>query len=295
MKIVALVTGGTGFVGYHLCKFLYENGYHVLATGVKGENNPFCHLLYRLPLDNLPHDEMGKIDICFHQAANNNTLESNLDIMIESNVKQPSTLFQKLLQQNNCKNFIYASSCSIYGGQSVPFYEDKTKPNPLNVYAKSKLQFEKFAEEFALEHQVQTIGLRYTNVYGTHENHKGKRASMIHQILEKCLNGQTIELFDNGQQLRDWVHVSDVVTANIRAASTKGSGIYNVGYGRSCSFNHLVETISRVTHIPYNIKYIPCNFTEKYQFHTSVDLTKSNNELQFYPEISVLEGIRMMI
>jgi len=295
MKIVALVTGGTGFIGYHLCKFLFENGYHVMATGVQGENNPFCHKLYRLPLDNLPHQEMGQVDICFHQAANNNTIESNLDMMIESNVQQPSILFRKLLQENNCKNFVYASSCSVYGDQSVPFHEEKTKPNPLNVYAQSKLLFERFAEDFALNNQVKAVGLRYTNVYGKYENHKEKRASMIFQILEKCIKKETIKLFYNGEQLRDWVHVDDVVKANIKAANYSGSGIFNVGYGRSCSFNHLVETISYMISKNPKIKYIPCNFIKKYQFHTAVDLFKSNNQLGFYPEISLPEGVRLML
>lgn len=291
----ALVTGATGFVGFHLCKRLYQEGYFVIASGRKKENSPYCHELHLTPLDKLPFTKFGKIDICFHQAANNNTLEENHDIMLQANVIEPFTLFDNLLQQNNCRNFIYASSCSIYGNQPTPFVESKTTPKPLNVYAESKLQFENKISEFSNKHQVKTVGLRYSNVYGSHEGHKGKRASMVYQILQKNLNRQVIELFTNGQQLRDWIHINDVVDANIKASNYHESGIFNVGSGKPCSFNHLVETISRVTNIHSDIKYIPCNFTEKYQFHTSVDLTKSNNELQFYPEISVLEGIRMMI
>ena len=181
----ALVTGATGFIGYHLCKRLYQDGYFVIAVGRNDENTPFCHKLYREPFDNLPFNSFKEIDICFHQAANNNTLESSLDIMQQANVIEPSNLFRNLLQQNNCKNFVYASSCSIYGNQQTPFVETKTPAKPLNSYAVSKLNFENFANDFAIENNVKAIGLRYSNVYGPNEEHKGKRASMIHQIIDR--------------------------------------------------------------------------------------------------------------
>lgn len=295
MENVALVTGGTGFIGYHLCNYLYKNGYKVIATGFHGENSPSCHKLYRSPLNQIPHQELGHIDVCFHQAANNNTLEENKEIMFQANVVEPSNLFQNLLRENNCKNFVYASSCSIYGDQSPPFFETKTNPKPLNVYALSKLEFEKFATEFSEKNNVKTIGLRYSNVYGPNESHKGKRASMVHQIIEKCLNDQTIELFDNGEQLRDWIYINDVIKANINAYECKKSGLYNVGYGRPYSFNYLVKTIIKMTHSLSSIKYIPCYFSDKYQYHTATDMSRSNEDLGFYPEISVPEGVRMMI
>ena len=291
----ALVTGATGFIGYHLCKRLYQDGYFVIAIGRNDENTPFCHKLYREPFDNLPFKSFKEIDICFHQAANNNTLESSLDIMQQANVIEPSNLFRNLLQQNNCKNFVYASSCSIYGNQQTPFVEAKTIPKPLNSYAVSKLNFENFATDFAIENNVKAIGLRYSNVYGPNEEHKGKRASMIHQIIEKCKDNKPIELFENGEQLRDWIYVDDVIDANIKASSCNDSGIFNVGYGRPYSFNYLTNTIIGMTHSSSKIKYITCNFSDKYQYHTAASMNKSNKILNFYPEISASEGIRMML
>lgn len=295
MNNVALVTGGTGFIGFHLCKFLHDNGYRVFATGFHGENIPVCHKLFRLPLTQLPHHEMGQIDICFHQAANNDTLEDNFDIMQEANVINPYKLFCNLLQQNNCKNFIYASSCSVYGNQYPPFFENKTNLKPLNAYAKSKLDFENLAQKFSEENAVKVIGLRYSNVYGKNEKHKAKRASMIHQIIEKCKNNERIELFENGEQLRDWIYVDDVIKANVQASRCSESGIFNVGYGRPYSFNYLTQTIIEMTRSSSKIKYITCPFSEKYQHHTAADMTKSNRILNFYPEISVPEGIRKII
>ena len=295
MKNVALVTGGTGFVGFHLCTWLMQNNYHVIATGRKSENKPPCNELYTNELNEFPHEKHSDISVCFHLAANNNTLDSDVDSMIESNVNVPITLFQNLLQQNNCKNFVYASSCSVYGNQPAPFVEDITETRPLNPYAVSKLEFEKRANNFAEENSVRTIGLRYSNVYGPKEGHKEKRASMIHQLIEKISLRQEVCLFENGQQLRDWVFVDDVVKANVKAMSLGCTGIYNVGYGKPYSFNYLVEIISRMMHRFVKIKYIPCDFTQSYQNHTAVDLTKSTRELKWEPEISVPEGIRMMI
>ena len=295
MKTVALVTGGTGFIGSHLCNKLYENNYHVIAVGFSGENTPNCHQLYRMPLDQIPHSEIGKIDICFHQAANNDTLDSNLDKMLQANVIQPSTLFRNLLQQNNCKNFVYASSCSVYGNQPCPFDELETNPEPLNPYAVSKLEFEKFASDFGELHGLQVVGLRYTNVYGLGEDHKGRRASMLSQMLNKIQKDETVNLFRDGEQERDWIYVDDVVNANIKASEAKESGLFNVGYSMSYSFNFLVKLISDKLRKKPMIEYIDCSFQDQYQSKTSVRMFRTKEILHFVPKWSPWEALDEMI
>ena len=295
MKTVALVTGATGFVGYHLCKWLYENDYHVIANGINGENQPLCHDLHLSPLNHLPFDKMPKIDICFHQAANNDTTESSYEKMYETNVSHSSTLFRKLLQENNCKNFVYASSCSIYGDRPIPFNEIETEPKPLNPYAVSKLEFENFANDFAALNGVKTIGLRYTNVYGPFEDHKGKRASMISQLLSKIEQGENPILFKNGEQMRDWIYVADVVKANVLASKANAQGIYNVGYSIPYSFNSLVRMICEKLNKKVEIQYVDCPFLDKYQSRTSVDISRSRIDLGFMPRWSIREVLPEMI
>ena len=106
----------------------------------------------------------------------------------------------------------------------------------------------------------------------------------IHQIIEKCKDNKPIELFENGEQLRDWIYVDDVIDANIKASSCNDSGIFNVGYGRPYSFNYLTNTIIGMTHSSSKIKYIACNFSDKYQYHTAASMNKSNKIIRYYQQ-----------
>lgn len=292
MMNVALVTGATGFIGSNLCNSLHDKGYTVYAVGVKEEITPRCHKLYEMPLERLNWKEIPNIDICFHQAANNDTTEKNYDKLHKANVELTFTLFNQLLQEKNCKNFIYASSCSIYGNRPTPYDEFKTDPDPLNPYAQSKMMMEMLSNKFAYENSVKTIGLRYTNVYGKDEFHKGKRASMIYQLIEKIKTNKVVKLFNYGDQKRDWVYVQDVVEANIKASKANVSGIYNVGSGVSTSFNEVIKIIDNILGEKTKIEYIECPFKEAYQNHTAVDLTRAKNDLNYFPIWSITEAIK---
>lgn len=289
----AFVTGATGFIGYHLCKKLHNMGYKIIAIGHINENYPKNHIIYRCNLDSIPWEEIPKIDVCFHQAANNNTLDKDEKKMIESNVDQSRILFENLIKKK-CKKIIYASSCSVYGNQPTPYIEDKTETECLNVYAKSKLLLEKFAKDFSKQNKIVSIGLRYSNVYGPNEEHKGPRASMVYQITNKIKNKEKIKLFKYGEQKRDWVYVEDVVNANILSSKLKKTDIFNVGSGESVDFNSIVENVSHVLKTKTQIEYIDCNFTENYQSHTQVDLKKSN-KFGYSPKYSIKKGIKKLI
>lgn len=285
----ALVTGATGFIGHHICNRLFENNWNVIAVGVKGENKPLCHSLIHSNLDELQN--IPNIDVCFHQAANNNTMDLNVENMFQSNLETPSILFDKLFNEKNCKQFVYASSCSVYGNQPVP-YTEQTTPNPLNPYAKSKFAFETFANSFALKNNVNVIGLRYSNVYGPGENHKGTRSSMINQLLQKMLSHERPKIFKFGEHLRDWVYIEDVVEANILASEYKNSGVFNVGSGESTSFNDLIIKINQSLDMSLEPEYIDCSFTEAYQSNTLCDLEQANKYLGYFPKFNSTMGIK---
>lgn len=289
----AIVTGATGFIGYHLCYRLFKEKYNVIAIGVPFENFPHNNKIYFCNLDSIPWQELPNIDVCFHQAANNNTLDNDEHSMIESNVNQTKRLFNNLLNKN-CKKFVYASSCSIYGNQPSPYVEDKTEIECLNVYAKSKFLLEKFAQEFSGRNNVVCVGLRYSNVYGPKEKHKQKRASMIYQIIEKSKNGNSIKLFKYGEQKRDWVFVEDVVEANILASTSEKTDIYNVGSGKAVSFNEIVQIISNETGLKITVEYVDCPIKNAYQNFTQADLTKSE-EINYFPKCAMTYGIRNIL
>lgn len=289
----ALVTGATGFIGYHLCKKLKSIGYKIIATGTTDENYPKNDIIYKCNLDSIPWEEIPNIDVCFHQAANNNTLDNNEKKMIEVNVNQSKALFKNLIKKK-CKKIIYASSCSVYGNQPVPYCEEETKTECLNVYAKSKLLLENFAQKFAQKNNIVCVGLRYSNVYGPKEDHKGTRASMIYQIVKKIKNDDKVKIFKYGEQKRDWVYVEDVVNANILFSKLKKSNIFNVGSGTSVDFNSLVDTAASIMNRSAVIEYLDCGFIENYQSNTLVSLEKSN-KFGYYPKYSIKKGIKKLI
>ena len=290
-----LVTGGTGFIGSNLAAALYDAGYEVIITGTQTEQNTKCNKFLQLNLNGIDWEELGCIEICFHQAANNNTTDKDKKGMMLANVESPKLLFENLAK-NGCKKFIYASSSAVYGNSPAPFKEDETPLNPLNAYAESKAAFDEYIfHEFLKKYKVSAIGFRYTNVYGFGEEHKNKRASMIYQIVKKALKNEEIVLFKDGKQKRDWVYVEDVVHANMLAIDYPKSGIFNCGSGEATSFNFLVEAIGYTLWKNLDVRYTDCPFKEAFQDYTLADMSKAQKELKHIPKYKIMEGLHELV
>lgn len=293
MKTV-LVTGASGFIGSHICTRLYQDNYNIIAQGFKGEIEPKCNYFLKCGLELLCHTEFPKIDICFHQAANNDTLDSNLQSMIYNNVTLPSILFAVLYEKFGCRQFVYASSFAVYGNQSLPHCEFN-KVSPLNSYGQSKVLFEEFANQFKQRYtDANIVGLRYTNVYGTEEKHKNKRASMITQIYNSLKKNERIKLFKYGEQRRDWVYIDDVVEANLLAMNCSESGIYNVGSGESLSFLEIHNIISDELNSNLKPIFIDCPFEKALQRNTLACLEKIS-KIGYKPKQKAENQIREFI
>jgi len=291
-----LITGATGFIGSHLCERLHEQNFVVHALGNKGRIVPKCTQFYQLNLDGIPWNMLpSKIDVCIHQAANNFTQDYDIANMIQSNVISPSNMFYRLFEEKKCRQFIYASSASIYGNEKVPQTEFKTKLNPLTPYAKSKMQFEQFAQVFGKEKKCSVVGLRYSNVFGPNEYLKGSRASMVYQLLQNVLNDETPKLFKFGEHKRDWVYVDDVVNANILAMNYKDTNIFNVGSGESVSMNRVLEIINQELGKNIMPEYIDNNITSTYQNESKLNLTNSNTFLGYKPEMAAEDRISSFV
>ena len=290
MLKTVLVTGASGFIGSNLCERLYED-HKVIAIGNCNENYVKCNAFFQ----EISWDLIPDIDICFHLGANNDTTDLNMGKMLQANLISPAHFFSKLATDKNCKQFVYSSSGSVYGNQPVPYIEDETILNPLNPYAESKRLFEEYANFFAIKFNVNVIGLRYTNVFGPGEKFKEKRASMIHQLLHKMLANEIPKIFKNGEQLRDWVYVDDVVEANVLSSKHNGSGVFNVGSGEDMSFNDIVKTLNLELKTNLESEYIECSYKDKYQSHTLANLDKAKKKLGYFPKYSIQEGIKKFV
>lgn len=286
-----LVTGGTGFIGSNLVIELLGQGHEVLITGHDAEQKiPGFNGKYLQPgLHGIDWDEIGKIDVLFHQAAINDTTLRDEKEMFRANVDAAKELFAHVVK-NGCRRIVYASSTAIYGDVPAPYREDG-QVNPLNVYARSKKALEEFAAKFSREHpDVIFVGLRYCNVYGPRENHKGPRATMIYQFAKQMQYGNP-KLFKHGEQKRDYVYVKDVVRANLLAAQARESCIVNCGSGKVTTFNDLVAILNNklgTTRVP---EYIENPHAEAYQNHTQCDMRLAKEKLNFVPEFDIEKGI----
>ncbi|MEJ5173682.1 MAG: NAD-dependent epimerase/dehydratase family protein, partial [Hydrogenothermaceae bacterium] len=187
---------------------------------------------------------------------------------------------------------VYASSASVYGNvkDSVPLKEDREK-SPENVYAFSKYIMDNIAMEFSEKSGIKVVGVRYFNVYGPREAHKGKFASMIYQLYLQMKNGQRPRIFKWGQQKRDFVYVKDAVEATIIASKAPKSTVYNVGSGQATSFNEVIQLLNQALGTNYEPEYFDCPY-DFYQEFTQADMTKIKEELGFVPKYSIQRGIK---
>lgn len=290
-KLKILVTGGSGFIGSNLTQKLIDAGHELTITSLGNEPNLKVSKVLYNSLEGIDWSYIRGQNVLFHQMANNDTRCMDVSEMMRANFYGPIKLFMEALE-GGCKKFVYASSTAVYGNSPAP-YTEQTEICPLNPYADSKSKFDKFAMQFAKENNVSVIGLRYCNVYGPGESQKGKRMSMIGQIINKVLHAQSFDLFKDGSQKRDWVYIDDVVQANLLAmnSSLSGGHIFNIGSGSSFSFNQIVSCIEESLKTKALINWVDCSFSDTYQSHTECNIDKAKLELGYNPQFSIKCGI----
>ena len=286
-----LVTGGTGFIGSNIVGALVARGDEVVITGHDAEQSPpnFKGKFLQPSLIGIDWDALPPVDVLFHEAAYNDTRAMDLREMLHANVAASLALFEHVVAKG-CKRIVYASSTAVYGDGPAPYKEDQPL-HPLNPYAESKKQLEEAVAAFGKTHpDVIIVGLRYCNVYGPGESHKGTRASMIYQMAQQMRKGNP-RLFKSGEQKRDYIYVKDVVEANLRAASAQESGVFNCGSGRATSFNDVVALLNKVLTTSRTPKYIGNPFAAAYQNYTECDMSRAKEKLAFVPQYMIETGI----
>ena len=267
-----IVTGGAGFIGSNLVIGLNERGYDDilvvdnLSNGIKYRNLVGCRIAdyqdKQIFLDQIRAGDFTdcKIEAVFHQGACSTTTEWDGRYMMENNYQYSKELLD--FCQRHKIPFIYASSAAVYGGGKT-FKEELVYESPLNVYGYSKFQFDQYLRGRMMNLQAQVVGLRYFNVYGPREAHKGSMASVALHLNNQLQDTGKVRLFDgcdgydNGEQRRDFIYVSDVVDVNLWFLDHPDvTGIFNLGTGRSQTFNDVANAVLNY-HGRGELEYIP--------------------------------------
>jgi ADP-L-glycero-D-manno-heptose 6-epimerase len=288
MKI--LVTGGTGFVGSNLTMALIAEGHEVLITGNEAEQKvKGISKLIQPGFLGIDWEAIGNVDAVFHEAALNDTTSLDTREMMRGNLEAGKALFEYAVS-HGAKHIVYASSTAVYGDVEPPYKEDGPV-HPLNPYGESKLEFDKWVMEFAKKHpETIIVGLRYCNVYGPGEMHKGSRSSMIRQLAMQMVHGNP-KLFKDGEQERDYIFIDDVVEANLLALKASESCIVNCGSGSATTFNNIVGILNEVMNTERTIEYIDNPYVDRYQNFTLCDMSLAKEKIGFVPDYDIKKGI----
>ena len=290
-----IVTGGAGFIGSALIWKLNQMGREdIIIVDRFGEDEKWKNLNglkftdifdSEAFLEYLTHDFLEKagVETILHMGAISTTTERNFDNLLRNNYELSKLLCNQSIQHNI--RFIYASSAATYGSGEMGYKDDENKIDtlhPLNGYGYSKQLFDQWAHRHKIMDKI--VGLKYFNVFGPNEYHKGDMRSVIHKAYEQIkstgkarLFKSTVDGLADGEQKRDFIYIKDAVDMTLNFMENKiVNGLYNVGTGKATSFNTFVNAIFKALELEPNIEYfdMPDELVNKYQNFTQADMTK---------------------
>jgi len=308
---VVVVTGGAGFIGSNLVSELNRRGQtNILVVDNLTRSEKFRNLAdlqiqdymdkrefrARLELDNLGLT----VKTIYHNGACSDTMESDGRYMLENNFGDSRAILKFALR--NRIPLVYASSAAVYGSSSS-FSVSPKNEHPLNVYGYSKLLFDQHVRQILGKAESTVVGLRYFNVYGPREGHKGRMMSVLHQLLRQLQEKSVCHLFQgtngygDGEQVRDFVFVRDVVDLNLFFGEGPiRQGIFNAGTGHPRSFKDIASTLITLVG-KGTIEYIPFpdELLGKYQSFTKADLSELIHAGYARPFTVLEQGIKQTL
>ena len=292
-----LITGGAGFIGSNLALTLQkEHNITILDDFSSGSFENIKGFSGNVISGDIRSTriktQLEGIDMIIHLAAITDTTVMDERLMMDVNLEGFRNILNSAVEKG-IKRVVYASSAGVYGNGAVPMKEDQ-QPSPMNVYAYSKLAMENLAGLYTKKFGIICVGLRFFNVYGPRERHKGKYASMVYQLMQQMKSGKNPRIFYDGEQKRDFIYVDDVVLAIKKAMEYPHSDIFNVGTGKVASFNQIIEYLNRALSTNLSPEYFenPYSF---YQNHTEADVNNAKEKLDFSAVYTPEEGIKKYV
>ena len=314
-----IVTGGAGFIGSNIVKGLEDQGYtDIVVCDVLGNDDKWRNLAKRELRDIVRPDNLfeyltkhrGRIEAIIHMGAISSTTETDADLIIETNFVLSRKLWRWCADYR--VRFIYASSAATYGDGAQGFddfqdTENLAKLQPLNAYGWSKHVFDRrnarlLANKDTEGTPPQWAGLKFFNVYGPNEYHKGNQMSVICTMYPQIANGAAAKLFkshnpdyEHGGQLRDFVYVDDCVNVILWLLENKDvSGLYNIGTGKARSFADLAKAGFTAINKDSKINFIdmPESLQPKYQYYTQANMDKLRKAGYSKPFTELEDGVK---
>lgn len=305
MAELYLVTGGAGFIGSHLVERLCKERQKVrvidnLSTGKKGNIAPFMNEIEFIEGDirdlELVRRVMKGVDYVLHQAAVPSVPRSIKDPLTTNTVNVQGTLNVLLAARDaGVKRVIYASSSSVYGNTStLPKHEDM-RPEPRSPYAVSKLAGECYCKVFYHVYGLETVVLRYFNVFGPRQDPESQYAAVIPKFIMALLRGEPPMIFGDGEQSRDFTYVENVVEANLLAAKAPdvAGEVLNIACGERISINQLVAILGEIIGTKIKPMYAPPRPGDVR--HSLADISKAQRLLGYQVKVDLLEGLRRTV
>ena len=300
-----LVTGGAGFIGSNLTKALLTSGHTVrildnFSTGKRENLGPYQERDELIEGDlrsyHIVHEAVCDIEVVFHQGALPSVPRSINDPITTNQVNVEGTLnILDAAKSAGVRRVIYASSSSIYGeNPTLPKQEDMT-PLPISPYAVAKLAGEKYCQAFTRSFGLETVGLRYFNVFGAGQDPKSQYAAVIPLFITAFLDGGRIQIHGDGEQSRDFTYIDNVVQANLKAAVAEGAAgeVFNVACGERTSLNQILDDLRKVTEVDVDLEYGPDRPGDVK--HSLADISKAREILDYNPAVSAQEGLRRSV
>ena len=292
------VTGGAGFIGSHLVEAFLDDGHRVLViddlSSGRRQNLPPEAELHVLDIRSPEAAERlaaGDIDLLVHQAAQMDVRRSVADPVFDSQVNVSGTLnLLEAAREGGVRQVLFASTGgAIYGEQETHPAPESHPTRPLSPYGVAKLAVERYLFYYAQEYGLSATCLRYANVYGERQNPHGE-AGVVAIFSKLLVDGQSVTINGDGLQTRDYIHVSDVVQANLAAVGRSGFHAYNVGTGVETSVVELCRLLAEAAGTDLEPRHGPAQPGE--QRRSSIDPSRARSELGLAPPLPLAEGLR---